>query len=179
VSLVEGHLCGIRRVVWCMFWCLFVPGFCSLRCIIMQSLVIAYVLYINELCYLPRNCATPCNLANNRLKIRRPKGRGGSIPPPGTNKRKDLLGNGRLVEGGHFGLMAVRFQPFCVSVRFFERFDNRRKLHIQSKPSAAFAFSLTASSACSRNSGNCCNTPSVSRQARSDSLSSAPCGSFG
>jgi len=76
--------CGIRRAIWCLFWCLFVPGFHSLRCSIMQSLVIAYVLYINELCWFPRNCATPCNLAKNRLKIRRPQGRGGSSPPPGT-----------------------------------------------------------------------------------------------
>jgi hypothetical protein len=38
----------------------------------MPSLVIAYMLYINELCWFQQSCATPCNLPKNRLKIRRP-----------------------------------------------------------------------------------------------------------
>ena len=48
-----------------------------------------YLLYTKVLCLLWQSGAASCNFPKNRLKIRRPQGRGGSSPPLGTNVNID------------------------------------------------------------------------------------------
>jgi hypothetical protein len=53
----------------------------------MQSKVMAYVLYIKEICDFLRESATYCKMPKIRLKIRRASALGGSTPPPGTTPK--------------------------------------------------------------------------------------------
>jgi len=55
-------------------------------CSTVRTLDATYLKILNEICYLLREYAEPCKMAINRLKIRRPQGRGGSSPPLGTIK---------------------------------------------------------------------------------------------
>ena len=79
---------GKNPILWlsgCFDGCSF-PTFVQLTAIFCVTSAVHTMLTIRRLCDKLREFASRCKLTKNGLKIRRPQGRGGSSPPPGTTE---------------------------------------------------------------------------------------------